>query len=341
MGCGLIAFSCKDKGKEDFDRSEMLENYSSIITSRYSDYSIALSDLKTKTDGFTADATESNLSALELSYNTAYLNYQRIKMFDFGPMEEYTLTSKSNIYPTDTALILANISSTSTDFNAQANYGAIGFPAIDYLINARNDAQILIDFTSAERKNYLTGCVDKLISDFLLVNTKWNNEYIAQFKAANGNDVGSSTSLMYNAFIKDVELLKNAKIGIPSGQQTGGMTLPSYVEGFYGNTSISLAKESCTTLKEIFNGEAGVGFDEYVRNVEGEVETSIVDVVNNQFDLCLTKLDAISNLSVEVESEFNRVNDAYKEIKTLITYLKTDVASLLGILITFQDNDGD
>jgi predicted lipoprotein len=35
------------------------------------------------------------------------------------------------------------------------------------------------------------------------------------------------------------------------------------------------------------------------------------------------------------------VEDAYKEIQKLLTLLKTDVSSALGVQISFMDNDGD
>jgi hypothetical protein len=32
---------------------------------------------------------------------------------------------------------------------------------------------------------------------------------------------------------------------------------------------------------------------------------------------------------------------AYNEVRNMVVYLKTDMPSALGILITYQDNDGD
>ena len=56
----------------------------------------------------------------------------------------------------------------------------------------------------------------------------------------------------------------------------------------------------------------------------------------------ISKLDAIPDpLSESFINDGVKVEDAYKEIQKLLTLLKTDVSSALGVQISFMDNDGD
>ena len=343
----LLVVSCdKDKNAE-FNRDIMLNNYfSSIIAVNVDNYYTSLDNLKASAGTFTASPSLINLEALRSEFLISYKHYQGIKMLNFGPTEDAFYCSSANIYPCDTTEINTNISTGSYTLGAASNTDAIGFPAIDFLINNGTDSKILEDFTTDEdasnRLLYLTEIIEKLYSEFTPVKAAWGN-YRVDFTSATGTDVGSSTGIMFNAYMKDVELLKNAKIGIPSGQQTGGMLLPNYVEGVYGDLSLELAIESCTKLQSLFNGGEGIGLDDYVRHVEGDnVQESLVDLVNNQFDLVISKLASFTSpLSTEITTNSTEVNQTYLEIKKLVTYLKSDVASILGILITYSDSDGD
>lgn len=344
----LALISCKkDKDKVEFDRGAMLSNLSSnVILPALSNTESEFNTLHTKVETFTSNPTEENLSSVRSGYVIAYKAFQTCKMFDFGPMADYGITAATNTYPTDTSKILSNINSGTYNLSSAENITAIGLPAIDYLLYKASSAEIIQDFSShslaGNRKDYLLDLSLKMKTEYSAMTDQWQN-YMNTFDAADGNDIGGSTSILFNAFVMDIELLKNAKVGIPAGFQTSGQTLPTYVEGYYSGISIDLALENCNALQNLFNGANGVSFDDYIRDVESEdIEVSLSDNINNQFETIKTKLTAIQNpLSDKVNSNPDAVNAAWNEIKKLVTYVKTDMSSILGLLITFQDNDGD
>ncbi|MEZ4922857.1 MAG: imelysin family protein [Crocinitomicaceae bacterium] len=346
----FVVISCnKDKDKEDFDRKAMLDNMASaVIIPQLNSFNEDVISLNTAALTYTANTNTTNLQDLRSKYAIAYKSFQKCKMFDFGPMSDQFIKSSMNTYPTDTVQIELNISQGSVDVNAASNIDAIGFPAIDYLLYPQHQSTSApIDSFSTgtyaiERCNYLLAITGKMKTEMAIVVSNWNS-YKTTFINADGNDVGSSTSLLFNEMVKDIELLKNAKIGIPAGQQTGGQTLPKYVEGYYAQISIDLASENISALKNVFLGSSGSGFDDYIKDVESEdVTTSLADNIATQFDVVQASINNIgSPLSVKVDTNPTAVNTAYLEIKKLLTYCKTDMSSALGLLITFQDNDGD
>ncbi|MBI3134392.1 MAG: imelysin family protein [Bacteroidetes bacterium] len=348
LSTAALIVSCKEDEKPEFDRKAMLTNMASaVIIPAYTTLNSSLGTLYTKATDFTASPNTITLADLRAQYIQTNKNYQRCAMYNFGPAMDYGIKIAFNTFPSDTAKIEANITAGTYTLGAVSNTTAIGFPALDYLLYFGTDTDILTKFTTdpeaANRKTYLTDLVSKMKTEFQPVIDQWNGSYQTTFINADGNDVASSCSYLLNEFVQDIELVKNAKIGIPSGQQTGGATMPTYVEAYYSGLSTTFAYESLLGLETCFTGGSGSGFDDYIRDVESDdVTTSLADNILTQFGVCKTKTDALADpLSTTVNADFASVNDLYLELKKLLVYCKTDMTSMLGILITYQDNDGD
>lgn len=331
----------------DFDRGAMLTDMSSsIIQPAYDKMSTSLTSLKLKSVNFNASPTLTTLNEIKTAFNQAYLDFEACKMLNFGSMDDYGIVGAMNTYPIDSNKINSNISNGNYTLGAVDNIQAIGLPTVDFLLYHKSELEIITEFTinteAANRKTYLFDICEKMENEFNLVLNEWNTSKVG-FAESNGNDIGSSTSLLFNAFVKDLELIKNAKIGIPAGYQTAGETLPHYVESFYSAQSIDLAVANLNALKNVFNGGELIGFDDYIRDVEGgTVENSLADNINAQFDAAIAATNAINNpFSDQVDANAAAVLEAFNEVKALLTYIKTDMSSILGLLITFQDNDGD
>jgi predicted lipoprotein len=64
--------------------------------------------------------------------------------------------------------------------------------------------------------------------------------------------------------------------------------------------------------------------------------------IKDQFTLAKNKLALIPDpLSTQMTSNAPAVDAAYMELVKLLVLLKTDMTSALGVVITYQDGDGD
>ena len=64
--------------------------------------------------------------------------------------------------------------------------------------------------------------------------------------------------------------------------------------------------------------------------------------INNQINDILTNLLAINDpLSNEIMTNKDDVTTCYSKLQELVPLMKVDMTSALGVLITYQDNDGD
>ncbi|MCG8576088.1 MAG: imelysin family protein [Flavobacteriales bacterium] len=344
----LALIGCKKDKKEDFDRGAMLNNMASaVIIPSINSMNQALINLDGSADEFIANPNATNLTTLQSTFIGTYKNFERCKMYDFGPMMDNGVKAAMNTYPVDTAKIEDNVESGSYTLGSLSNTDAIGLPAMDYLLYFEGSGSILDRFTTdalaENRKTYLGDLTEKMKTEFAPVLTAWNATYKSEFIAADGTDVGSSTGIMFNEFVKDVELLKNAKVGIPAGQFSGGEPLPEMTEAHFSKQSKVLALENVTALLNCFKGGEGIGFDDYIIDVQGEdADPSLSNNIIAQFGTIQTKINALGNdFNADVLTNFSGFTEAFQEIKKLVTYTKTDMASTLGLQITFSDSDGD
>jgi predicted lipoprotein len=65
-------------------------------------------------------------------------------------------------------------------------------------------------------------------------------------------------------------------------------------------------------------------------------------VIDNQFLTIFEELNNINGpLSEEIINNKSQITQTYQELQQLVPYMKVDMTSALGVLITYQDNDGD
>lgn len=347
----LVLIGCdKDGGdnKVNFDRTAMLQGMAdSQIVPSYQLLNSAVNDLSNSFTDFETNLDQQSLTDLKANFLTVYRNWQACGMFEFGPAMDVALRSNLNTFPTDTMGIKSNITSGTYDLNTAANIDAKGLPAIDYLLFATDDATTLAAFQDQNRMDYLGALITDISTKINQVYNAWNNGYTATFVAADGVDVGSSLSEVLNQLNYQLELIKNAKIGIPLGKRSLDQALPDKVEAYYSGISSELADLNLNALRSLYKGETSNGnynsFHAYLQAIDAQYNGgSLASAIESQLSITATAVDALpTTLSDAVVSNTTPVNAAYVEVQKTVVLLKSDMPSALGILITYQDNDGD
>lgn len=340
-GAVLLActFGCKKTQDKEttFDKKTMLKNVSqNIAMPEFQEFQSNLSDLKSSFQTFNADKTQSNLQSVKNAWKTAYLTWQTVKIFDFGPMREIGFKASAGIFPVDTTKILNNISSGSANLATASNADAIGFSAIEFMLYR---VGALSDFSTTNYTNYASSLIDKISADFSTVLNGWNNGYKSTFETSDGTGTTSAFSQMVNEFSRDYELIKNAKVGIPLGKKSLGVQLPEYIETKYANISFELISENAKGLKRVFEGGSGQGFDDYLISLK---KASLAGSINSTFDNIIAKSNAISlTFAQQMTTNVSPLDNLYNTVAGGVVSIKTDMTSAFGVLITYQDNDGD
>jgi hypothetical protein len=99
-------------------------------------------------------------------------------------------------------------------------------------------------------------------------------------------------------------------------------------------------------MQELFEGKSGSGFDDYLAsNGVKKNGVNLDQLIISQFNLISTSLEAFKpgNLYDAIVNNFNDAKVAFGHSQNNVVYLKTDLASVLCVSITYVDNtdDGD
>jgi predicted lipoprotein len=356
--CAIVASCDKESSPPPgFDRGPLLENLGvNIIVPAYDTLARRAARLESAAVLFTETPSEENLENLREAWLSAYIAYQHCAYFNFGPADQLVFNTSVNTFPISKIKIDENISSGSYDLGAVSNNAAKGFAALDYLIYGINPDPAFVvelfdsDDEASARRQYLLDVVDDLSSRCDAISQQWSpagEDYLGTFVSLLGNDVGSSTGMLLNGAIQYFERdVRDGKIGIPLGIRSLNVPIPGNCEALYAQKSILLATESIKALQKLYLGKGiseGIGFDDYLEALNARHNGDpLADVIAAQIDLALAKTTAIPEpYSETVETNPDPASAAYQELQKLVVLLKADMMSALGILITYQDNDGD
>lgn len=354
----FIGFSCDSNSgnpTDNFDRQAMLRNYAdNLIKPAYSDLQTQANVLLMAAEAFNSDPNSVTLGALQTAWGGAYVAWQYANAYNFGPAGEEGLKKglieEIGTFPANESKIENAIAAGTwnlEDFNRDAR----GFLAIEYLIFGKNQSanEVVAAFSnSPKRREYLVALAEQLKNRAAEIVTAWNGTYRDDFIQNDGTDVGSSTSALYNEFVRSYESIKNFKLGLPLGKRPGQTQVePQLVEAYYSGASLEMLKTHFTAIENIWHGRArngvdGLGFREYLESVEGGPE--LIADTEAQLAALKAALDAVPtspSLSEQIAGDNSKVDALYTEFSKMTRFFKSDMSSLLGIAITFSSGDGD
>jgi hypothetical protein len=355
-----IAIGCSGNDSETpiasgYDRTALLTSWAdNIIIPSFTTYQAKVNSLNEKAVAFNAAATTDNLAILRQAWLDAYKAYQHVGIFDIGKATELYIIESSNTYPADAAGINANITTGTYNLQQYSQFPKQGYPGLDYLINgiAGSDAEIAALYAgSASHRQYLTAVVTRLKQTADAIVADWNGGYREAFISSNGTSVSSSVNQITNNFVKNLEKdVRTPKMGIPAGLFSNGQTYPASVEAYYKNdVSKALLIEAVTASHDFFNGKnittgaTGPGLKAYLDaiNATGNGQP-LSSVINNQFTLALTSINALDNsFSQQISTNNTEFIAAYNVLQQAVVYIKLDMTQALSIPIDYVDGDGD
>lgn len=342
----VVFSSCnkdEEPQQEDFDKGALLVNLSgNIILPSLNQFSSELNDLNDEVAQLSQSTSAQDFQNVRNLWKSAYITWQTVKIFDFGPIRNNGFKGAIGTYPVDTTDINANISSGSYSLVTASNADAVGLPSLDYLlyrVGALDSIQ-----SNANCRTYIQNVVDKMVNETNTVVNGWST-YESTFNASTGTSSTSGFSLFINEFNRDYELAKTAKVGIPLGKQSLDIQMPEYIEARYSGISFDLLQENIIALQKVYNGysfdgsSSGMSCDDYLLHLE---RSNLDNTINTNFIQIINKVEGFTNsFEVAMETNTSECDELYLMLQQQVVNIKTDMTSAFGVLITYQDNDGD
>lgn len=326
-----------------------------IIIPAYQELLAKAQELRMNVYTFTEDPDPNTLAASRASLKDTWLVWQDASLFMFGPSESTALRNALNTYPTNADLIEENISTGEYILGSIGNRDAVGFPAIDYLLNGQGDEEAtlkayLTDSDWEARASYLQELASTIEAKALQTLEGWRasgDNYVSTFtaEAAQGTDVGSALGLLVNGIdLHFQRFSRDGKLAIPAGVRSAGVPRPKAVEAFYGGYSVELLVANLEAYKRLFKGVGQNELDkEGLLDYLGELDANALATdIETQWDASIAFAKTLNDpLDQQIEEEVDKVTDMFLELQKLVPLIKADMASLMGITLTNQDNDGD
>ncbi|MEB2778978.1 imelysin family protein [Algoriphagus sp. C2-6-M1] len=362
MVTGIICLlpSCVEEPldkKITVDRQPLLVSLTDrVILPGYEKLHQQVTGLQQTAAAFTENPNPITLEATRSSFSATYLSWQSVAFFEFGPAFEQTLRAEMNTFPTDNFSIENNVESGEFSLTGFSTLNRRGLPAMDYFLYGigENDEATLEKYTSdiyaQNRKDYLLAITDIMVAKVDEVYQGWlssGNNYRAEFISKDGTDVGSSIGQMVNSLSQYLEqFTRDARIGIPLGKRSQGTIIARNVEAYYSGLSVSLAVKNVAGIRNFYLGtdgqSNGIGFYHFLQDLKAGNDGMLAERILDQLDLALSQTEAMpSPLSEAMDQNSSLVDAAHTELQKLVIIIKTEMPSALGVLITYQDNDGD
>jgi len=355
----FLCFACTDDGTEATvnDNSDLsilrleIANHlaTNLIQPSFRALTISASDLENKVGIFADELNEVSLTALKNSLSENWKRWQYASLYQYGPAESNALRNMLNTYPTNAEKIENNIQEKLYALGSFTNFEASGFPAIDYLINADDVETTLAKFRSDEsRIDYLKQLASIIQISISNTDTQFlKGDFIQNFTStdASGMDVGSAIGLQVNAIDFHFQrAVRDGKVSIPAGIRSSGIPRPKATEAYYGGYSSSLLLNSLRAYSNLFKG---IGLN---KSVGPSIYAYLEEINQAQLavDIELKLSDAISlaenlddNLTTQIKIDNQKMINLFLAMQEVVTLIKSDMVSVMGITITNQDNDGD
>lgn len=300
--------------------------------------------LRESVAAFSAAPSASGLHRAREACRAALPVWKRAHCFRSGPMVETNALLRAAFWPARPSAIegaLAGTAAVDPESLEALGADAKGVYALEYLLfpleldEQRRLAQL--GGQGSERRRSL---LDALARNVETHANKANaalgdGTAYAQRFAAGGQD---SVSRLVNQMINSVETLAVSRLDLVLGLAQSRLLKPWEVEGWPSGTSHLLALAELTGVERLYGGAARAGLADLVRAVAPAIDERLEHRLSAAVS-ALRKLDA--PLERVVVEKRPLLASALASTKALELALKVDVASALGVTLTFQTGDGD
>ncbi len=315
-----------------------------VLLPAYTDVAARSAELSTAIDGLASAPSPASLARARQAWSAALLAWRRTQAFAHGPVVDLNASSRIQFWPsrrTSVDRVLRSATTIDDKFVRELGANAVGLSALEMLLfdDRRDDGFQVASLSGAQgerERQYLRTVARELAHDTRRVADAWQRTggYAASFNAG-GQD---SLNLLVNDLLSAIELGAQNRLRIVVDQYRAKASRPDLVEGALSATSQRGLVALLTGTRAAFSGGDGVGLDDYLAGIGPAAARRIDD----QFRKAINAVEAIDGpLERAMEHQASVVEHAHAECRALEILLKTEVASLLGVTLTFKATDGD
>ena len=353
----LLAFGCLVACKDDelttnsensFDVTVLLTDVTNneILVS-VTDFNNEAENLNIAIETYLNEINEENLIQVRNQWRITALSYARTYGFNIGQIRDQFFHQALYNWPTLPNAIenfITNNKVINEENIATFSPQVKTLSGLEYLIFGDDIDDVNQGFeTSENRRDYLRlTAVELQDRANRLINT-WQESgenYANTFINSNETGIDDSFNLLYNGFFNLIDTGKVTKVGKPAGLENSQNTNPESVQAYFSESSLDILRSNIESVERVYFAPQGLGISDYVFSVirNNELNDQMQSKINEVYEA----IDTIPvSLFQAITDNPNEVAVLHQKLEELGILFSVDVRSILSIIITTTDNDGD
>jgi uncharacterized protein len=348
VGAGLYA--CGDDSVAVTSETAVLKDIAdNVARPTYATLKAASDDFKVALDALVAGPSESTLGAAQEKFRVTLAAWNSSVTFAFGPADNKGGGIRWHL-GADPEPIEEEIAGGGPFDASKLGTSRRGLPALEYLIFDLDggNAAILEKFSaSADRVAYVGALAAGLSAEIDAVVSAWDTHATELATAGEGSSLYKAPKdgmdALYNQVLFAADLaiayVKNPLLG---SKGTGGLS-PELEEARLSDNTITDTFALVAAVSAVFEGTygegSGLGLTTLLRERSPELDDGLRKVIAD----AESAVEAIAPPLREalMADDVSVIQTAFEKVREIKRYLNADVATALGVTISFSDMDGD
>lgn len=345
----LIPSSCKEgTGVGDNQEAIVRAAVQDFVLPDLAAFAAEAESLNEAVMAFSAGPDALTLETLRYHWVLTYTVWKKVSAFNVSEIRDQAVHNRISKWPTNTENLDVLIGLDDPVLVSVLGSTTRGLPAMEYLLFGPDpvtaDALLLSD-SRAERRRYLLGLFAlDIVSQTADLQSLWLSQ-VAESWPAQGREAFAE---LYNRVVELCETQWLIQLGKPLGIADGSGVHPEQVECPYAGIGLEmllLGHQYNAQIIGLLDGPppSGPRISDRLADLEAGVrEESLVEELGQGFETIQQQLEAIpSPLGLALSSNNAELNALYADWGDYYTLLKVDGASILSVIITLSDADGD
>jgi predicted lipoprotein len=334
-----------------------------VASPAYVAFAEVAAELETETATFCGGPSAERLRTVQAAWRRTMSAWLFASVPQFGPIRDDNRSLRiefwpdaNNNVPRAVEQLLASGEPISADVLAGRSVAAQGLPALEQLLfdpDADPLAAFLDPASGSRRCDAIRAMSTNLAAIAADVATAWQpsrGDYAEQL-ARSGVEGGAfatrgaAVEEVINSMITVIERTKNDRLAKPLALPGGGSPVLARAESHRSRTSLANVARALEALRALYLGgegaETAFGFDDFLRlgteaSLDGRIQRLFESTIDRARALPASFTDLLADPAAQPE-----LSILFTELTELTGLLKNDLAEATGVVVGFNENDGD
>lgn len=350
---------CSTDPPAEVDRQSVLRDTASkVIVPTYDELASKVSLLEQAARDLAASPDATTLAAAQSAWRSARSPLKRSEAFFLGPVDTMSIGANLETWPvleSDLDTIVAGADTIDATYVATLGANKKGFFALEVLLFDRDggDAAVvdrLSGDTNVRRRDLLVAMASDLASNASKLADAWNpkkGNFAREFSESGKGGTGFDTQkkafdALVNASLRSAEIVVATGLAEPIGKRNNGVPEPDEQRAGRSDNTRQDIIDQIAGVEAVYrcslNGATGASLSSVVREKTAPIDDAFLQHIKNtqaSFDAIPPSFsEALSTSLPVLETAYERSNDLKRS-------LQTEVSSVLGVTLAFNDTDGD